>query len=573
MVAPHPELQRKINNTDNIVSANKSEFVPNLSIKYPGDYIDLNTHTILTTVKPWEEELTIATTMPSTSSPFQNVQNIQNIQNIQNVQNLWGPFFTTIDNVLVLCVDFSDLPAVTTRQTIENRFFSTTGDTFLNYYKEVSYSKWIPSGEVHGWYRAPQTYAYYIGTGNYGWGDYPNNVVRLVEDTIDMAIADSAINWALFDTNGNTKIDNIVVVHSGAEAAWSGSTNQFWAHAGTIFPQKSAGGKTIYQYVLTSEYIYSGASQRVGIDCHEFGHLLNLPDLYDTNLPKNSNGVGNYSLMANGCWANNGIKPVHLDAWSKYKLGFTNVTTDPQGLVTINNAEASDIAIKYTTADPKEYLLIENRQKTLFDTYLPSDGMLIWHINENQSNNNNEACFLVGLIQADGLKDLENKVNNGDTGDSYPGSTNNRIFGVYTTPNSLLCNGSTRDMSIIDISNSGNTMTFNSTAPAIPGPLPDGCQEVTIVTPPNITATDVTITKSANPCVAGTCTVTVNVTWKNIGGAVGTFTPSIIVDSGTPITSSSITLSPLNNAGDTIIHTFTLSNLTAATHSICPSPN
>jgi immune inhibitor A len=120
-----------------------------------------------------------------------------------NIQSCWGPFFTVIDKVLVLCVDFSDKPATTIISTINNRFFSTTGDTFLNYYKEVSYSKWIPSGEVHGWYRAPYPYTYYINNDN-GYGVYPNNVVRLVEDTIDMAIADPALSWALFDTHGNS---------------------------------------------------------------------------------------------------------------------------------------------------------------------------------------------------------------------------------------------------------------------------------------------------------------------------------------------------------------------------------
>ena len=104
MVAPHPELQRKINNTDNIVKANKSEFVPNLSTKYPQDYIDLDIHTILTDIKPWVEDVTILSSSPT-------------------IQNLWGPFFTTIDRVLVLCVDFSDLVAQTTTSVINDRFF------------------------------------------------------------------------------------------------------------------------------------------------------------------------------------------------------------------------------------------------------------------------------------------------------------------------------------------------------------------------------------------------------------------------------------------------------------------
>lgn len=553
MVAPHPDLQRRITNTDGIVEANKSEFVPGLFTKYPQDYIDLNTHTVVTEVEPWIEELPAS--LESMSS---------------GIQTCWGPFFTVIDKILVLCVDFSDKPATVPVSTINNRFFSTTGNTFLNYYKEVSYTRWTPTGEVRGWYRAPRNYGYYINN-NYGYGTYPNNVTKLVEDTIDLAIADPGINWALFDTNGNGKIDNIAVVHAGSEAAWTGNTNDFWAHVSTISPQKSAGGKSIYRYVLVSEHMSPGAAQRTGVDTHEFGHLLNLPDLYDYS--NNSNGVGNYSLMANGCWANNGITPVHLDAWSKYKLGFMDVTTDPQGSVTINDAERNAVSMKYTTTDPKEYFLLENRQKILFDTYLPSSGILIWRINENQSQNNNKSCFLVGLIQADGLKDLENKINNGDLGDPFPGSTNNRIFGRFTNPKSVLCNDTTRDMLIINISDSGTIMTFDSTIKPIGAPLPANCRAVEVFSPAYIEAINMITTKNIDPCIAGQCVLTTDVTWKNTGGLVGTFNPGISINDGAPTTLPSVTLAPLGYTGDTVTRTFIISGLPAASHKICPTPN
>lgn len=561
MVAPHPELQRKINNTDNIVKANKSEFIPNLSTKYPVDYIDLDTHVVLTDIQPWIEDTEISGLL--SSSP--------------NIQNLWGPFFTTIDKILVLCVDFSDLPAQTTIPTINNRFFSTTGDSFLTYYKEVSYNKWIPSGEVHGWYRASQLHTYYTN-GNSGRGASAPNAKTLVEEVIDLAIADPAINWASFDTNGNGIIDNIIVIHAGEEAAKTGSTSAFWAYMSTITTPKTAGGKTISKYVLTSEYIQnSGETQRIGIDCHEFGHLLNLPDLYDNT--NNSYGVGYYSLMGYGCWGGDpalnpvsAFKPVHLDAWSKYKLGFMDITKDPQGAVTLNNIETTADAIKYTTADPKEYFLIENRQKTLFDTYLPGNGLLIWRINENRTSNDNETCFLVGLIQADNLKDLENKYNYGDTGDTFPGSTNKRSFGNTTTPNSLLCDSTTREMSITSISNSGNSMTFTASVPPIVPSLVGQCKTVEIVASAHIEATTMLITKSAEHCQTGACTVTVDVTWRNTGGVSSMFTPTITVD-GNPTTLTSVTLYAFETVGDSVIRTFTLSSLTAATHTICPDPN
>ena len=76
----------------------------------------------------------------------------------------------------------------------------------------------------------------------------------------------------------------------------------------------------------------------------------------------------------------------------------------------------------------KEYFLLENRQKTKFDTHLPSSGLLIWHINENATSNEQEKRYRVTLIQADGKKHLEKGKNRGDAGDCYPGTTNNKHF-------------------------------------------------------------------------------------------------------------------------------------------------
>ena len=79
-------------------------------------------------------------------------------------------------------------------------------------------------------------------------------------------------------------------------------------------------------------------------------------------------------------------------------------------------------------------------------------------------------------------------------------------------------------------------------------------------------------TRSTNPCQAGTCTVTVEVTWRNTGGVGSSFTPTIMVDNS-PVTLSPVTLNAYETVGDSIIRTFTLSDLTASTYSICPYPN
>lgn len=447
MVAPHPTLLRKLRNTDNIVAANKSELVHDLHSKYPDDYVGLQIHKVITENVPWKE-------WPSPLR-FESIGSLQP---------------TVIDKILVLCVDFPDKPAQIPIETIYSRFFGDYQNSLKEYYREISYGRYSPHGELHGWYRAPNPTDYYADKQN-GFGKYPQNSERLIEDVIEIALQDSDIDWTSFDNNDNGYIDNLIVVHSGAEAAWTGDVNDFWAHVWIIPEPKIIQGRYVWIYAMTSEYLGKPEDpQVIGGDCHEYGHLLGLPDLYDTSYE--TNGVGTYSLMGAGSWGNMGMTPTHLDAWSKYVLGFADTIEDPTGSQYIDNVETNSTIFKYTTNDPKEYYLVENRQKILFDKYLPSEGIFVWHINENQIENqmynNDKRCYLVGLIQADNFKDLENRANNGDLGDPFPGIMNNRSFGINTGPKSELCDMTILDILINNISDSANTMSFEST---IPGPL------------------------------------------------------------------------------------------------------
>lgn len=494
MVSAFPNLSRKFRNTDSIAKSNNSNIIPALHSKFPEDYIDTKTHSTMQKVKPWAEiPSPIAREtfgiMSGEIPPaiyerwerqkkygFTSLQNpiISPEEHDRRKRDTRYGFSSlqpiVVDDILVLCVDFPDKPAQIPVETIYNRFFVDNANSLREYYREVSYGRYVPTGEIYGWYRAPQPLAYYTNDNN-GFGDYPKNAQKLVEDVVTMASQDPNIDWDSFDTNENGYIDNLFIIHSGAEAAYTGDINDIWAHV-FITPDvlhiQTPGnpqGVNAWVYAMTSEYLDTPDNyEAIGGDCHEHGHQLGLPDLYDYT--DESNGVGAYSLMGAGSWGNMGMTPTHIDAWSKYILGFADVEENPTGTKHIDNAVTSPNIVKYTTDDPKQYFLVENRQKIRYDEFLPSEGMFIWHINENQIDNqtynNDKNCYLVGLLQADALRDLENRANNGDIGDSYPGSSNNRSFGVDTNPNSGLCDGSKRKLLIRNISDSSRSMTFDS---------------------------------------------------------------------------------------------------------------
>jgi hypothetical protein len=207
-----------------------------------------------------------------------------------------------------------------------------------------------------------------------------------------------------------------------------------------------------------------------GVFCHELGHVFGLPDLYDRDY--SSNGIGRWSLMASGAWNGSlGDSPAHPDAWSRIQLGFTSATNI---LTTTYGAEITDVESHGTVyrlwtngSASEEYFLVENRRTIGYDAALPGEGLLIWHIDDNVSHNDNEwypghtdqGNYAVALIQADGNWSLEKSLGNGDGGDPFPGATENRSFTPLTDPNSNSYGGENTLVGVLDISDAADTVT------------------------------------------------------------------------------------------------------------------
>ncbi len=620
MVSPSPDLQRRMRNTDNIVTALKSHLVPSLYTKYPRDYIDTDSLDNLEIKRPWIEPTTVSTIEPISPTQLRS-------KNILSTSLITG--------------GDDDKPSTVSTTTIYNRFFGTSGKTLRNYYIENSYGKYIPRGNIVGnkWYRipSPQTYSYYRDDPNtlgcdYGIKSYPHNVQKLFEDVLDLIKNDPSITseyLSTFDIDGDGHLDRVVIVHAGGEASYGSDCNEMWAVKWGIYP-KVVKNKTFSNFMISAEYLNSpNDPQRCGIDCHEFGHILGLPDLYDYS--GNTNGVGMWSLMSGGSWGSDyAITPTHLDAWSKQQFTWTSATTNPVGPTYIYDTETNDIVIKYTTLDPREYFLIENRQKIGFDIFLPGSGLLIWHINEDKDQHTEKFCHTVSLMQADGNQDLENIRNNGDLGDPYPGIANKRSFGASTTPGTLLCgilqNGNILDISIDNISDSGSIMSFDS---VLSGPVTGSAKFNTTPTGADIYfdttykgTTDIstgmlnidnipvgtvnyTVKKSGyvdytgsinisqntttyklvymTPIISAVdiisdpivcqqlCNTVIHVTWRNSSTVSWSLYPAIIVD-GQRITFNMPEELEIISPGSLLTKSFVLSDMTYGDHTICPDP-
>ena len=321
--------------------------------------------------------------------------------------------------ILVILVDFSDNEGQRSPQDLDDLLFSLdkypTG-SLRDYYREVSYGKLDVTGRVVGWLRMPHRYRYYVD-GDSGTSDrYPTNSQGLTEDALREAAQN--LNLEEFDVDGDGFLDGLFIVHAGegAEAIEDAQQrrNMIWSHKGLLTQSLTLNGVAAYSYSVEPE---DGC---VGVFAHEFGHLLGLPDLYDTTY--RSAGAGAWCLMANGAWGDQGKKPAHPCAWAKAHLGWL----EPRSIsvassTTLLSVEGSSDVCRLWKGGQHgpEYFLIENRQRQGFDLSLPGGGLLIWHIDDRQSNNDDALHYRVGLKQADGRRDLERGQNDGDEKDPY----------------------------------------------------------------------------------------------------------------------------------------------------------
>ena len=299
-------------------------------------------------------------------------------------------------------------------------FDPSNPNSMSSIYRELSYGTLEVTGEVIPYVRAPQPYKFYTA-GKSGTGTkYPHNTPGLLFDALTEYCKTD--NLKRFDTDGDGFVDGIFLIHAGggaeAESNPAKRTEMIWSHKWVLPTEFVNQGVKVYAYSTEPE------DGRVGVFSHEFGHVLGLPDLYDTSY--RSEGVGNWCLMGGGSWGGSGNKPTRMSCWCLSKLGWVkpvNAKSEAYTLDTLENNAKDCLRVWTDGKSGPEYFMIENRQTKGRDTALPGSGLAVWHIDESRSDNTNPLAYKVGLMQADGKRDLELAKNNGDDGDLFPGSS------------------------------------------------------------------------------------------------------------------------------------------------------
>ncbi len=385
-------------------------------------------------------------------------------------QNQAGMPSTGNQKVLCILIEYPNLKKTFSKENF-NKLMNgpmTGGQlSFAEFYAKSSFGKLNLSVDVVGWYQAKSNYATYGDGGSKSASD-------LVTEAVEAADKDG-VDFTKYDNNKDGVVDGIIIVHAGPGGEEGLSSQYIWSHMSYV--STTADGVYVRPYCINPEVRNGGYGNNgmvgVGVFAHEFGHLLGLPDLYDTN--GGGEGIGEWGLMGNGNWLGMENFPAGFSAWSKEKLGWIvpkDITEDFQTF-TLKAASESPEAYKIKTANPNEYFLIENRQQVGIDGSLSGHGLAIWHINTKKTNlypasntvNINPENKGVDLEEADGRNDLDNGWNRSDETDLYPADYYEiTSFDYSSNPNSNLTEkvGSTAvtGISISNIKETNKTVQF-----------------------------------------------------------------------------------------------------------------
>lgn len=347
---------------------------------------------------------------------------------------------------LFILVSFSNQ---TFKDASTTYYKSKLGDTtegamsMYNYLKEQSNGQYAPPVDVYGPVTLNQQYSYYGA--NDSRGDDKNPAQMIVDACKGL---DSEIDFSKYDANNDGIVDNVYIIYAGKGEADGGAANTVWPHQWDIAGASltcTLDGKSIRSYACSSELNGSG-KYAMGTPLHEFGHVIGLPDYYDTEYASSNyeeaRTPGEWSIMDGGSYNDDGNTPPNYSIFDKYYLGWCTpkfLAKDEQKTVTLTTTEYGDgyqinggtSLLPYTNT--KTIYYIENRQKSGWDAALPGHGMIVWQVKYSSSSwENNDLNNTGGSPRYTVLSASGDPKNIGKTTDPFPGTGKVTTCTLYT---------------------------------------------------------------------------------------------------------------------------------------------
>ena len=300
---------------------------------------------------------------------------------------------------IIILVNFKDVSFTATQADFNN--LANTPNYSSGNYKGSMYDYFYAQSDgqfeltfdVVGPVTVSNTQSYYGSNDSEGSDKYPATMV--IEA---LKKADSEVNFADYDWDGDGEVDQVYVVYAGKGEADGGSSNTIWPHewqlSSAAYYGDGSGAQTldgvkIDTYACGGELNgQSGSIAGIGTMCHEFSHCLGYPDFYDTDY-SGGQGMFEWDLMDSGSYNDDGYRPAGYTSYERWVAGWRTPveltsTTQVNNMPALTENNATSYII-YNNGNRNEYFLLENRQKTGWDASIPGAGLLILHVDYSAS--------------------------------------------------------------------------------------------------------------------------------------------------------------------------------------------
>lgn len=359
---------------------------------------------------------------------------------------------------LTILIDFSDqksaIPAATLENFLNQKGFNqySCNGSVRDYYADVSGGAVDYTNIVTAFYRPQYPKSYYDANEQAG-----SKAIQLIKEALNGV--KNEVDFSTLTQRDGAAIALNILYAGEPTYGWA---KGLWPHQFQLNNYR-VGGYTFNKYQITN----IGNSLKLSTFCHENGHMIGQwPDLYDYQSDgSNASGIGNYGLM---CFMGDSKNPVPPNAYFRYLVGWDqlkDITTAKEGTLLTINSNKNEAYIYRNTSNSNEFFVVEAREQKGRSASLPSEGLMIYHVDKSMPHNDYEQMssnqhYMVSLEQADGRYSLEKNPNHGgDAGDLFT-SRNGNSFTDKTYPDANWWNGRESGLHLGNISAAGPQMTF-----------------------------------------------------------------------------------------------------------------
>ena len=344
-----------------------------------------------------------------------------------------------------------------------NRRFNSCTGSVRDYFSDQSMGQFNPVFDIIGPVNVP-----FAST---ECGERYSEVFRAALDSID-----GQVDFTKYDSDSNGEIDMVFFLVAGYAASYSGNSDEYlWPHMSYLYGWNEEQHR--YEYLIydgmymgryaSSTEIYGWEAygmktpNGIGTVCHEFSHVLGLPDLYDTDYERGggqSNDPGEWDVMAGGSYGNSGRTPVGYSLWERTELGWTEPITMELGSHRLESIDKSNEGFILDSPVEGEFFMFENRQNNKWDASLPGHGLLVVRVDYtnprvwwNNTVNCNPTHNYYELLRAGGTAETT----------AFPSSAGVTFLTATSEPGLVTWGGVPCDMALMQITESNGIITFN----------------------------------------------------------------------------------------------------------------